>query len=73
MSVPTDFGSISSLAASPSGGLAWVSVARSQKWGPAGSSPPLVPGPDFLSWNGQSFTEYSEPTVAGEETPGHCD
>lgn len=66
VSVPTDFGSISSLAASMSGGPAWVSVARSQKWGPAGSSPPLVPGPDFLAWNGQSFTEYSEPAVAGE-------
>ncbi|GAA1937969.1 hypothetical protein GCM10009837_75270 [Streptomyces durmitorensis] len=27
---------------------------------------PLVPGPDFLAWDGQSFTEYSEPAVAGE-------
>ncbi|MET7689133.1 hypothetical protein ABZT06_14365 [Streptomyces sp. NPDC005483] len=66
VSVPTDFGSISSLAASPSGELAWVSVGRSQKWGPPGSTPPLVAGPDFLAWNGQSFTEYGEPAVAGE-------
>ena len=66
VTVPTDFGSISSLSPSTSGALAWVSVARSQKWGPPGSSPPFVPGPDFLAWNGQSFTEYSEPAVAGE-------
>ncbi|WP_307530862.1 hypothetical protein [Streptomyces umbrinus] len=65
-SVPTDFGSISSLTPTTSGALAWISVARSQKWGPPGSSPPFVPGPDFLAWNGQSFTEYSEPAVAGE-------
>ncbi|WP_328498720.1 hypothetical protein OHS59_42730 [Streptomyces sp. NBC_00414] len=64
--VPTDFGSISSLTPTPSGTLGWVSVARSQKWGPEGSSPPLVPGPDFLAWNGQSFTEYGEPAVVGE-------
>jgi len=64
--VPTDFGSISSLTPTTSGALAWVSVARSQKWGPPGSTPPLVPGPDFLAWNGQSFTEHSEPAVAGE-------
>ncbi|MFH8345465.1 hypothetical protein [Streptomyces sp. NPDC018045] len=64
--MPTDFGSVSSLAPGPSGALGWVSVARSQKWGPPGSHPPLVPGPDFLAWNGQSFAEYSEPTVAGE-------
>ncbi|WP_328843627.1 WD40/YVTN/BNR-like repeat-containing protein [Streptomyces sp. NBC_00258] len=66
VTVPTDFGSISSLSPSTSGALAWVSVARSQKWGPPGSSPPFVSGPDFLAWNGQSFTEYSEPAVAGE-------
>ncbi|MFI6984956.1 hypothetical protein ACIBSV_41070 [Embleya sp. NPDC050154] len=66
VAVPTDFGSIDSLAPGTSGGLAWVSVARSQKWGPPGSYPPLVPGPDLLAWNGQSFTEYSEPAVAGE-------
>ncbi|MFF0013494.1 hypothetical protein [Streptomyces sp. NPDC005374] len=66
MAVPTDFGSISSLAPTTSGELAWVAVARSEKWGPSGSTPPLVPGPDFLAWNGQSFTEYSEPTVTGE-------
>jgi hypothetical protein len=66
VTVPTDFGSISSLTASPSGDLAWVAVARSQKWGPPGSTPPLVPGPDFLAWNGQSFTGYAEPAVAGE-------
>ncbi|MER7566930.1 hypothetical protein ABTZ93_28790 [Streptomyces sp. NPDC097941] len=65
VSVPTDFGSVSSLAASTSGELAWVAVARSQKWGPPGS-PPLVSGPDFLAWNGGSFTEYDEPAVAGE-------
>lgn len=41
-------------------------MARSLKWGPPGSDPPLVPGPDFLAWNGQSFTEYDEPAVAGE-------
>ncbi|KUM84617.1 hypothetical protein [Streptomyces pseudovenezuelae] len=64
--VPADFGSVSSLAASSLGELAWVAVARSQKWGPPGSTPPLVPGPDFLAWNGQSFTEYGEPAVAGE-------
>ncbi|MFJ2261794.1 hypothetical protein ACIOKD_26235 [Streptomyces sp. NPDC087844] len=66
VSVPTDFGSIDSLAPTTSGALGWVSVARSQKWGPVGSSPPLVPGPDFLAWNGQSFTEHSEPAVGGE-------
>ncbi|MFJ8595222.1 hypothetical protein [Streptomyces sp. NPDC093598] len=66
VTMPTAFGSVTSLAPGTSGGLAWVSVARSQKWGPPGSSPPLVPGPDFLAWDGQSFTEYSEPAVAGE-------
>lgn len=64
--MPTDFGSISSLAPTDSGALGWVAVARSQKWGPPGSNPPFVPGPDFLAWNGQSFTEHSEPGVAGE-------
>lgn len=66
VTVPADFGSISSLTPTTSGALAWISVARSQKWGPPGSNPPFVPGPDFLAWNGQSFTEYSEPAVAGE-------
>ncbi|MFC8430938.1 hypothetical protein [Streptomyces sp. NPDC057253] len=66
VTVPTDFGSISSLAPGTSGGLAWVAVSRSQKWGPPGSTPPLVPGPDFLAWDGRSFTEYGEPAVAGE-------
>ncbi|WP_053848660.1 hypothetical protein [Streptomyces sp. NRRL B-24085] len=66
VTVPADFGSVTSLTADSSGELAWVSVARSQKWGPPGSTPPLVPGPDFLAWNGQSFTEYGEPAVAGE-------
>ncbi|TQE32793.1 hypothetical protein [Streptomyces ipomoeae] len=66
VTVPADFGSISSLTPTASGELAWVSVADSQKWGPPGSSPPLVSGPDFLAWNGQSFTEYGEPAVAGE-------
>ncbi|MDN3021416.1 hypothetical protein [Streptomyces sp. S.PB5] len=66
VTVPTDFGSVDSLAPTASGALGWVSVARSQKWGPPGSAPPLVPGPDFLSWNGESFTEYVEPAVAGE-------
>ncbi|WP_344012481.1 hypothetical protein [Streptomyces thermospinosisporus] len=68
VTVPTDFGSISSLAADGSGAPAWVSVDGSQKWGPRppGSSPPLIPGPDFLSWNGQSFTGHDEPAVAGE-------
>ncbi|MER6133804.1 hypothetical protein [Streptomyces sp. NPDC001815] len=66
VTLPTDFGSITSLTPSASGTLAWVSVARSQKWGPPGSYPPFVPGPDFLAWNGQSFTEHSEPAVPGE-------
>ncbi|EPH42617.1 hypothetical protein ABT390_23140 [Streptomyces aurantiacus] len=66
VTVPTDFGGITSLAPTASGELGWVSVARSQKYGPPGSWPPFVPGPDFLAWNGQSFTEYSEPAVAGE-------
>ncbi|WP_330269251.1 hypothetical protein [Streptomyces griseorubiginosus] len=65
VTVPTDFGSISSLAPDTSGGLAWVAVARSQKWGPPGGTP-LVSGPDFLAWDGRSFTEYGEPAVAGE-------
>lgn len=65
VTVPTDFGSISSLAPDTSGGLAWVAVARSQKWGPPGGAP-LVSGPDFLAWDGRSFTEYGEPAVAGE-------
>jgi len=66
VNVPTDFGSITSLAPSPSGALGWVSVARSQKWGPPETYPVLLPGPDFLAWNGASFTEYGEPAVAGE-------
>ncbi|GGR97895.1 hypothetical protein GCM10010252_40710 [Streptomyces aureoverticillatus] len=66
VTMPTDFGGITSLAPTPSGELGWVAVARSQKWGPPGSSPPLIPGPDFLAWNGKSFAEYSEPAVAGE-------
>ncbi|MFG2653090.1 hypothetical protein [Streptomyces sp. NPDC048436] len=66
VAVPTDFGAISSLSPSASGDLGWVSVARSQKFGPPGSYPPLVPGPDFLAWNGQAFTPYGEPAVAGE-------
>ncbi|WP_237307727.1 hypothetical protein [Streptomyces alboflavus] len=49
-----------------SGELGWIAVARSLKWGPPGSTPPLIPGPDFLAWNGQSFAEHSEPVVAGE-------
>ncbi|MFJ6000175.1 hypothetical protein [Streptomyces sp. NPDC092370] len=64
--MPTDVGSVISLASGPSGEPAWASVARSQKWGPPGGSPPLVPGPDLLAWNGRSFTEYGEPAVAGE-------
>ncbi|QEV21466.1 hypothetical protein [Streptomyces alboniger] len=64
--MPTDFGSVSSLAPTTSGALGWVAVARSQKFGPPGSYPPIVSGPDFLAWNGQSFTAHSEPTVAGE-------
>ncbi|MFI1676174.1 hypothetical protein [Streptomyces sp. NPDC020607] len=66
VTVPTNFGAITSLAPSASGKLGWVSVARSQKWGPPGTYPPLVPGPDFLAWDGESFAEYSEPAVAGE-------
>ncbi|WP_371525798.1 hypothetical protein OG302_06180 [Streptomyces sp. NBC_01283] len=66
VTMPTDFGYISSLSAAGSGKLGWVSVARSLKWGPPGSSPPLVPGPDFLAWNGQSFAAYDEPAVPGE-------
>jgi hypothetical protein len=65
VTVPADFGSVSSLAPTTSGALGWVSVERSQNRDPD-SFPPLVPGPDFLSWNGTSFTEYSEPAVAGE-------
>ncbi|RNG32503.1 hypothetical protein [Streptomyces botrytidirepellens] len=66
VTMPADFGGITSLAPDASGRLAWVSVANSLKWGPPGSSPPLVPGPDFLAWDGRSFAEYSEPAVAGE-------
>ncbi|GAA3502725.1 hypothetical protein GCM10019016_098340 [Streptomyces prasinosporus] len=66
VAVPTDFGSVSSLAPTASGAPVRVAVARSQKWGPPGGNPPLVPGPDFLVWDGRSFTEYSEPAVAGE-------
>lgn len=65
VSVPTDYGSVSSLVPAPSGELGWVAVARSQKAAP-GNWPPLVPGPDFLAWDGQSFTGHSEPAVAGE-------
>jgi hypothetical protein len=65
VAVPTDFGAVTSLAPAPSGALGWVAVARSQKWGPPGGTP-LVPGPAFLAWNGQTFTEYGEPEVAGE-------
>ncbi|MGW0330775.1 hypothetical protein ACWD0J_02665 [Streptomyces sp. NPDC003011] len=66
VAMPAVFGSVTSLAPTESGALAWVAVARSLKWGPPGSYPPWVSGPDLLAWNGQSFTEYSEPTVAGE-------
>jgi hypothetical protein len=65
VTVPADFGAVTSLASTPSGALGWASVARSQKWGPPGGAP-LVPGPAFLAWNGQTFTEYGEPEVAGE-------
>ncbi|MFF0744904.1 hypothetical protein ACFYVL_31320 [Streptomyces sp. NPDC004111] len=66
VAVPTNFGGITSLTPGPSGELAWVAVARSLKWAPPGSNPPLVPGPDFLARNGQSFAEYDEPQVPGE-------
>ncbi|MGW7516539.1 hypothetical protein ACWGJ2_13190 [Streptomyces sp. NPDC054796] len=66
VTVPTDFGGITSLAPTSSGELGWVAVVRSLKWGPPGSYPPWGPGPDFLAWNGQSFTGHSEPAVAGE-------
>ncbi|MDG4863433.1 hypothetical protein P8605_35360 [Streptomyces sp. T-3] len=66
VATPADFGGITSLAPTTSGALGWVSVANSLKWGPPGSNPPFVPGPDFLAWNGESFAEYSEPAVAGE-------
>ncbi|GHH44954.1 hypothetical protein [Streptomyces candidus] len=66
VAVPTDFGGITSLAPSASGGLGWVAVARSQKWGSPGGRPPLVPGPAFLAWDGFAFTPYDEPAVAGE-------
>ncbi|MFE6200356.1 hypothetical protein [Streptomyces sp. NPDC057838] len=64
--LPADFGSVTSLSPAASGALGWVAVSRSQKWGPPGSTPPLVPGPDFLAWGGRSFTEYGEPAVPGE-------
>ncbi|MEI5097372.1 hypothetical protein RB200_00245 [Streptomyces sp. PmtG] len=66
VTMPTNFGSVTSLTPTASGALGWVAVTRSQKFGPPGSVPPIVPGPDFLAWNGQSFTEYDEPAVAGE-------
>ncbi|QKW10396.1 hypothetical protein HUT18_32280 [Streptomyces sp. NA04227] len=66
VSMPTDFGGINSLTPGPSGGLGWVSVTRSLKWDTSGGTSKLVPGPDFLAWNGQSFTEHSEPAVPGE-------
>ncbi|UJV39257.1 hypothetical protein [Streptomyces sp. AMCC400023] len=66
VTVPTDFGGITSLTPTASGALGWVAVSRSQKWGPPGSNPPFVSGPGFLAWNGQTFTAYDEPTVAGE-------
>ncbi|WP_033327923.1 hypothetical protein [Streptomyces yerevanensis] len=65
VTMPTDFGGVTSLAAGPSGELGWVAVSRSQKRDPD-SFPPFVPGPDFLAWNGESFTGHSEPAVAGE-------
>ncbi|MEU4799274.1 hypothetical protein [Streptomyces sp. NPDC023327] len=66
VTMPTDFGSISSLTPGPSGELAWAGVSRSQKFAPPGTYPPLIPGPDFLAWDGESFTGHSEPEVAGE-------
>ncbi|MFD9883284.1 hypothetical protein ACFWZT_17705 [Streptomyces alboflavus] len=66
VAIPADFGGITSLVPGASGELGWIAVARSLKWGPPGSTPPLIPGPDFLAWNGQSFAEHSEPVVAGE-------
>ncbi|WP_282700507.1 hypothetical protein [Streptomyces sp. CC219B] len=66
VTLPTDFGSVTSLAATESGALGWVAVSRSQKFGPPGTFPPFVPGPAFLARNGESFTEYSEPAVPGE-------
>ncbi|GAA2100875.1 hypothetical protein GCM10009801_73660 [Streptomyces albiaxialis] len=65
VAMPTDFGSVNSLTPTASGELGWVSVNRSQKWNPGGT-PPLVPGPDFLSWDGSAFTGYGEPPVSGE-------
>lgn len=66
VTVPTGFGSVTSLTPAASGALGWVSVSGSQKLAPPGTFPPIVPGPDFFAWNGRSFAEYSEPAVAGE-------
>ncbi|MEV0445108.1 hypothetical protein AB0I46_39990 [Streptomyces spectabilis] len=65
VAMPTNFGSVTSLTPTASGSLGWVAVTRSQKFVPGGV-PPIVSGPDFLAWNGQSFTAYDEPAVAGE-------
>ncbi|MER7174413.1 hypothetical protein [Streptomyces mesophilus] len=66
VALPADFGSVSSFAPTDSGRLGWVAMSNSMKWAPPGSSPPLEPGPDFLAWDGQSFTGHSEPAVPGE-------
>ncbi|CAM5360781.1 hypothetical protein GCM10010261_13460 [Streptomyces pilosus] len=66
VTVPTDFGSVSALTPTPTGTLGWVAVSSSMKWGPPETWPAMVPGPDFLARDGQSFTEYGEPAVAGE-------
>ncbi|MFI6938619.1 hypothetical protein ACIBI4_05065 [Streptomyces sp. NPDC050418] len=64
--LPSDFGSVTSFAATDSGELGWVGMSNAMRWAPPGSSPPLEPGPDFMAWDGQTFTGYFEPTVAGE-------
>ncbi|MFI6937736.1 hypothetical protein ACIBI4_00575 [Streptomyces sp. NPDC050418] len=66
VTVPTTFGGIMSLTPDASGRLGWVSVANSLRWAPPGSPTTLEPGPDFLAWDGQSFTGHMEPAVPGE-------
>ncbi|MEU2916226.1 hypothetical protein ACFYM3_32310 [Streptomyces massasporeus] len=66
VTVPADFGSVTSLPPHRTRLTGLGLGGPLEKWGLPGSTPPLVPGPDFLAWHGRSFTEYVEPAVAGE-------
>lgn len=69
VSVPTDFGSVTSLTPTTSGALGWVSVARSQKWGTPGSIPPFVPGRTSSPGTGSRSPSTANRRWRGRATP----